>query len=326
MLNHRANPSTTPASSQGIAEEGYILIGVLVLVALVLIALAAAAPRVATDLQRDKEDELMHRGMQYTRAIRLYYRKFGRFPSNLDQLENTNEIRFLRKRYKDPVSGKDEWRLIHFGEAKVKPTGLFGQPFASVGAAPGASATGTSTPQTGFMSSTFGSSSSSSFGSSGTGLGNSPGLSFGPGTGSPSDSSGGSAFGSSSPTPTGGTGATGEAGSTGSATSGIGGSGIGGQTFGGGGIVGVSSTSTKASIREFKKQKHYNEWEFVYNPLQDQNGLGGQNGTGIQQQPGANNPNSSFGSGTTDLGTSPIGGATSPTPTPAPSPAPTPQQ
>src|SRR5271165_6503420 len=123
------NPPQSSSSPQRRAgEEGYMLIGVLVLVAFVLIALAVAAPKVAVDLQRDKELELIHRGQQYSRAIRLFYKKFQRYPSTLDQLEKTNEIRFLRKRYRDPVTGKDEWRLIHYGEATVKPTGLFGAP------------------------------------------------------------------------------------------------------------------------------------------------------------------------------------------------------
>src|SRR5271154_6689042 len=107
-------------------EEGYILIGVLFLVVVLLIGLAIAAPKIATQIRRDKELELYHRGMQYTRAIKLYYKKFGHYPTTLDQLENTNNIRFLRKRYKDPFTGKPDWRLIHYGEPlKAQPTGLF---------------------------------------------------------------------------------------------------------------------------------------------------------------------------------------------------------
>jgi len=72
------------------SESGYILLAVLFMVVLILVALAVAAPRIATDIQRDREGELIHRGKQYTRAIKLYYKKFGRYPSSIDQLENTN--------------------------------------------------------------------------------------------------------------------------------------------------------------------------------------------------------------------------------------------
>ena len=109
-------------------EEGYLLLSVLVLVFLMLLFLSVAAPRVAKEIQRDKEEETLQRGLQYQRAIRLYYKKFGNYPTDIKQLENTNEIRFLRKRYTDPMTGKDDWRIIHLGEAKVPPMGMFGQP------------------------------------------------------------------------------------------------------------------------------------------------------------------------------------------------------
>lgn len=292
---HRAIPKSS-------AEDGYLLIGVLVLVAILLITLAVAAPKVSADLQRDKEDELYHRGLQYARAIRLYYKKFGRYPTTMEQLEKSNEIRFLRKRYTDPVTGKDEWRMIHFGEAKVRATGLFGQPI-TAGGIGGAAAGGTNglysaTGDTGIGGSTGSSSafgSSSSFGSSDTSNTTDPtsgatGMQTGTGVG-------GGLGGSSN-------GTAGTAGGLGSGSTGIGGS---GQTFGGGGIVGVSSTSTKTSIRQYKKQKHYNEWEFVYDPSQEMNGQGG---TGILQQQGNTNinPNQSI--------NSPGGNATTPPTTP----------
>src|SRR5882757_3857240 len=117
-----------PISEQADTEDGYLLLTVLVMVFLMLLALSVAAPRVAKEIQRDKEQEAVQRGLQYRRAIQLYYKKFGAYPSDMKQLEKTNEIRFLRKRYKDPITGKDDWRLIHMGEAKVPPMGFFGQP------------------------------------------------------------------------------------------------------------------------------------------------------------------------------------------------------
>src|SRR5277367_4312550 len=129
--------TSSPQSGKN-SEAGYILLAVLFLVALILISLAVAAPRISKSIQRDKEQELIHRGEQYTRAIKLYYRKFGNYPSSIDQLENTNNIRFLRKRYADPMTGKDDWKIIHFGQAHVKSTGLFGQPIATGGGTFGA--------------------------------------------------------------------------------------------------------------------------------------------------------------------------------------------
>jgi hypothetical protein len=72
-------------------------------------------PRVAFERQRDKEALLIDRGEQYARAIELYARKMNKYPQTLDDLEHAQTVRFLRRRYKDPMTGKDEWRLIHMG-------------------------------------------------------------------------------------------------------------------------------------------------------------------------------------------------------------------
>lgn len=102
------------------SEKGFVLIAILFMVAVIMIVMAAAAPSIATSIKREREEELIRRGKQYQRAIQLYYRKFGRFPASIDQLQNTNQIRFLRRKYNDPITGKDEWKLIRFGQAKPK--------------------------------------------------------------------------------------------------------------------------------------------------------------------------------------------------------------
>ena len=105
-------------------QRGYALLVVLLLLALILLATMAAAPRLAQQIRRDREQELIHRGTQYARAIKRYYKKFGHYPASLAQLEDTNHLRFLRRRYKDPMTDKGEWRIIHVGEAKVVPKNL----------------------------------------------------------------------------------------------------------------------------------------------------------------------------------------------------------
>ncbi|MGD0199178.1 MAG: hypothetical protein ABSD27_00350 [Bryobacteraceae bacterium] len=95
-------------------QSGFALLMVLAMAAIVAIMLYLQMPRVVFEAQRAKEDLLIQRGEQYTRAIRLYFRKFGRYPPSLEALENTNNLRFLRRRYRDPMTGSDEWRIIHF--------------------------------------------------------------------------------------------------------------------------------------------------------------------------------------------------------------------
>ena len=55
--------------------------------------------------QREKEEELIFRGQQYAHAIGLFQRKFANaFPPNIDVLV---EQRFLRKKFKDPITNDD---------------------------------------------------------------------------------------------------------------------------------------------------------------------------------------------------------------------------
>ena len=108
-------------------QEGFLLLGVLFMVLLITFALAVAAPKIAEEIRRDKEEETIHRGKQYARAIQNYYAKYNRYPNSIDQLMKTDNQRFLRKRYLDPMTGKDDWRIIHLGEATVPAMGLFGQ-------------------------------------------------------------------------------------------------------------------------------------------------------------------------------------------------------
>ncbi len=100
-------------------EAGYALLLVYCMAAIVAIMLYSQLPRVAFEAQRDKEQLLIDRGEQYTRAVQLFVRKFNRFPQDVAALENTTQIRFLRKKYKDPMTGKDEWREVHVGPGGV---------------------------------------------------------------------------------------------------------------------------------------------------------------------------------------------------------------
>src|ERR1700733_8941040 len=115
-------------SEQQDSEQGYMLLMLIVVIAIILIGLGVAASDVAFNLRREKEVESMRRMDQYVRAIRLYYKKFGHYPGSIEQLENTNTVRYLRKQYVDPLTGKQDYRLILVGQNKTTVKGFFGQP------------------------------------------------------------------------------------------------------------------------------------------------------------------------------------------------------
>jgi len=125
-------------------------------------------------------------------------------------------------------------------------------------------------------------------------------------------------IGASGPTgPTDTSGISGASGSTGS-TGTTGSTDLGGQTFGGLGIIGFSPNSPKESILVYKKKNHYNEWEFVYDPISEQTVMGSSTAptgavpaSGIGN--GSNGNNSGFGGNNSSFGgnNSSLGGSSS---------------
>src|SRR4051812_40312939 len=94
-------------------ERGFAILLVFMMAAAVAIMLYMELPRAAFEAQRMKEETLIDRGNQYIRGIQLYVAKNKRYPPNMDELEKSGSIHYLRHRYKDPMTGADEWRLIH---------------------------------------------------------------------------------------------------------------------------------------------------------------------------------------------------------------------
>src|SRR5438874_13650639 len=109
--------SRIPSRMKRSNEQGYILLMLMLFITVLAIAGAAVAPSITFQIQRDREEELIHSGVQYSRAVRRYVKKFGRYPMRVEELENTNNMRFLRKRYKDPVAGQ-EFKVLHLGEGQ----------------------------------------------------------------------------------------------------------------------------------------------------------------------------------------------------------------
>lgn len=97
-----------------------MLIILMMAVFVLSIGLLVAIPVWETQIQREKEEELIFRGKQYVEAVRLYQLKNpGTFPKSFDELV---EERCLRKLFKDPMSEHGEWNVIlpHAGVARAK--------------------------------------------------------------------------------------------------------------------------------------------------------------------------------------------------------------
>lgn len=134
-------------------QSGYALLLIIFLVALVAVGTMALARQVITTGQREKEEEMIWRGKQYARGVRLYFMKTSRFPTSLEDLTKARAgIRFMRQAYKDPMNSVDgSWRLIYVG-ATGQPIGSLRDPSLMVSCAQpvaGASSPGLSTDTTG---------------------------------------------------------------------------------------------------------------------------------------------------------------------------------
>jgi type II secretory pathway pseudopilin PulG len=109
------------SSTQRRREAGYTLLMVVFLVATMSIAAMAVAPNLLTQGRREKEAEMIWRGQQYQRAIGLYFRKFGKYPTKIEDLtKQTNGVRFLRQAYPDPMNKDDgSWRFIYVANGQL---------------------------------------------------------------------------------------------------------------------------------------------------------------------------------------------------------------
>jgi type II secretory pathway pseudopilin PulG len=110
------------------SESGYALLLVFLMAAVIGLSLYLEMPRVAFDSERQKEQLLIDRGEQYKRAIELFVIKNKRWPNKIEDLENTNNQRFLRRRYIDPMTGKDEWRPVHIQNGILVDSKVSGPP------------------------------------------------------------------------------------------------------------------------------------------------------------------------------------------------------
>ena len=261
-------------------QQGYALLLVIFTATMLLIFATMAAPNIKVEGQREKEKEMIWRGRQYARAVKLYFRKMGRFPTSIDDLSKpkVGSLRFLRQAYKDPMNTQDgSWRLIYVGPAgqligSLKPH----QASIQFGQAPGMGTPAASMAAPGAPNSGFGSVLGQAIGQVGGLNAQGPG---GMSSSSPGTSS------ANPPATTGnpvsadqGTGTTADADAA-IPTDDT-------PTIMGGNIIGVGSKVNSKSVIVYDHAKNYRLFEFIWDPSKDTFGIGQpgmQTGTGLGQ-------------------------------------------
>jgi hypothetical protein len=299
-------------------ESGYAYIMALFMVLTVIIGSQVVLRNMVTVSRSQREGQAIWRGNQYARAIKMYYRKTGHFPTSQDDLvTGVPGMHFLRSEVmKDPMNNQDgAWRFIYtnasgaiIGSVKYGSLQQMALMDMNGGQMPGTQQSNETGNSNGLMG--LGSSSASSNTSSTTTNSNSTNSTSG-GFSLPS-------MGGNSTTVTGRGGSTlGPLGQpvTGPTTMGPAPTGpVSGPVFGGQ-LIGVGSTVDRTSVRVYKGGTKYNEWEFIWNPIEEQaravqQGLGGATGAPAGGIPGLGLPIAPIGGGA--LGPGAPGGSPSP--------------
>jgi hypothetical protein len=110
----------SPESARLLPQRGYAYLMALFMIVTTIIASQVAMKNILTEGRREREADMIWRGQQFVRAIRLYYLKTGHYPSSLDDLKKgMPELHFLRyAAYKDPMKKDDgAWRFIYVNAA-----------------------------------------------------------------------------------------------------------------------------------------------------------------------------------------------------------------
>jgi hypothetical protein len=252
-------------------QGGYALLLVVFLLALIVVGTMSVSLRVLTEGRREKEQEMIWRGKQYTRGIKLYYRKLGRFPTSMDDLvkPKIGNLRFMRQAYKDPMNKEDgSWRLIYVGPAgnligSLKPPqGGIQMPVAG-GQAGGA---------TGSSFGSFGSQPTPAPAGGIAAPGTAPGTPGAPGTGTAAAGTGAQG------TDTTGAGTDSQAVPSGDL-----------PTIVGGNIIGIGSKINHPSLIVYEKAHNYRLFEFIWDPSKDL-GITATPGTPTGTPPGTGAP------------------------------------
>jgi len=243
------------------SERGYALLVVIFLVTVLLLSTMVVVPNILTEGQREKEKEMIWRGNQYARGVKLHFRKTGRFPTSLEDLTKpkVGSLRFMRQAYKDPMNKEDgSWRFIYVGPmgqliGSLKPPQNLQLPRV---AGVGTRANALNGPGTPAQPGAIGQQAPGGTQPGGT---NPPAA-----TGTPVGTDQSDSGSNPQPIPTGDTSAV-----------------IGGN------IIGVGSKINKSSVIVYDKAKNYHLFEFIWDPSKDNFGVGQpgmQTGTGLGGQ------------------------------------------
>lgn len=112
-MKRRPRPRSSARRSR---QSGYAYFMAFFMITAMIIASQAVLRNMVNEGRRERENEMIWRGNQYVRAVRLYYKKTGHFPQSMDDLQKgLPDLHFIRPEcLKDPMNKADgSWRFIY---------------------------------------------------------------------------------------------------------------------------------------------------------------------------------------------------------------------
>lgn len=110
----------------GRRQQGIAYLALLIAIAIIGVGIAAAGILWSEVSQREKERELLFVGEQFRRAIQQYYESgvpAKTYPPTLEALLQDSRFpgtrRYLRRIYRDPMSGTAQWGLVRAPEGGI---------------------------------------------------------------------------------------------------------------------------------------------------------------------------------------------------------------
>ncbi len=122
----RLTASGRSSGAAGSRSSGFTLVALVIFIAVLNVLVAAALPLWSQAMRREKEEELIFRGLQYAEAIRVFQVRFGRYPVRLEELIEVHP-RCIRQLWKDPMSPNGEWGLVFAQAAAGQQVGPGGR-------------------------------------------------------------------------------------------------------------------------------------------------------------------------------------------------------
>jgi type II secretory pathway pseudopilin PulG len=107
-------------------DRGYAMAALIVAIAVMAVVMTAAMPVWKQQATREKEEELVFRGEQIAHAIGMFQRRSANaYPTSLDILV---QQKFLRKKYKDPITNDDFVPIVQSAATSARPVTVPLQP------------------------------------------------------------------------------------------------------------------------------------------------------------------------------------------------------